>query len=107
MREEAGRRERGSAARVEALTAQLEADDLASAVTRQRELRTELAALEQSLVQAGQALDGQRGQLREAELAAQRHAELQQVAVEISSQQEAARAAPEIQKKAERGHVAA
>lgn len=107
MREEAGRRERGSAARVEALTAQLEADDLASAVTRQRELRTELAALEQSLVQTGQALDGQRERLREAEVVAQLHAELEQVAVELSSQQEAARQAPELQNELERGQRAA
>ena len=60
MREEAGRRERGSAARVEALTAQLEADDLASAVTRQRELRTELAVLEQSLCRRVRLLTGAR-----------------------------------------------
>lgn len=107
MREEAGKRERASAARAEALSAQLEADGLAAAAERRRELKAELSELARELATATGRLEEERKVLAEAEEIAQLHAELQQLEDELRRQQEAARIAPDLRTELERGLKAA
>lgn len=107
MREEAGRRERASAARAESLTARLEADGLNAAPERVRELKAELHTLEHALEDSASRLGSGRLRLKDAEEAALLHAELEQLARELARQQETARQAPELQRELERGRQAA
>ncbi len=107
MREEAGKRERAEAVRLEGIAARLSSGELEQAPATLRELKRERSELENELATVATQLTTGREQLRLAQEAAALHQELADLEPVLQKQLQAQSQAPALRKELEQGRLAA